>query len=435
MPTFQEIKTQAEQHRNSKNYAEALPLYQEIWENHRENCGKWEGWAYAFCKSKLGLHSEALELCREIYPNNKDFEQIKGLYAWSIYYTEIKDNEIKDEARFFKAAQAITQLTKQEDKYSPYLLVVYKVLEYLNNKAIFNPSKVIEWTDKLEKTTLDATPFSFEDKEGKTRELASKKEQYYSLRTKALFELNRSQDCIECCHEALESFSKFHYDNDIWFKRLIALSNAKLSNFEEAITQLKELLKKKNEWFIQKEIAELFLQVDNINEAEKYAIDGALNFGDADKKLNLYLLIADILQRQGKSDEARKHIEFICKIRQEKQWKIDNELQQQVTLFNIDLSKLPNFKVIQNELRRIWDNLKFSTQDQFKGLIKSILPNGKAGFVEIERGKSYYFQLKDFKGRRDLIKEGQKVIFYLEDSFDQKKNQPTKNAVNVKPIF
>ena len=116
---------------------------------------------------------------------------------------------------------------------------------------------------------------------------------------KAFFELDRPQDCINCCQEALGAFTKFHYDNDIWFKRLIALSNAKLSNFDEAISQLKELLKKKNEWFIQKEIAELYLQVNNIEEAEKFAVDSALNFGDADKKLNLFLLLVNILQKQG----------------------------------------------------------------------------------------------------------------------------------------
>lgn len=309
------------------------------------------------------------------------------------------------------------------------------MLEYLNNKAIFNPKRILEWIDRLEKTTLDSTPYTYENKDGKTTELASKKEQYYLLKAKALFELNQSQDCIECCQEGLEAFSKFHYDNDIWFKRLIALSNAKLLNIEEAIIQLKELLKKKNEWFIQKEIAELLLQVNKIDEAEKYAIDGVLNFGDADKKLNLYLLVANILWQKGKGDEAKKHIEFVCRIRQDKQWRIDNDLQRQVSLFSIDLSKLSGFKALQNELQQIWGNIKFGTQDQFKGYVKSILSNGKAGFVEIERGKSYYFQLKDFKGRRDLIREGQKITFFLEDSFDKKKNQVTKNAVHIKPIF
>lgn len=36
MLTFQEIKLQAEQYRNAKKYAEALPLYQDIWENHKD---------------------------------------------------------------------------------------------------------------------------------------------------------------------------------------------------------------------------------------------------------------------------------------------------------------------------------------------------------------------------------------------------------------
>ena len=89
---------------------------------------------------------------------------------------------------------------------------------------------------------------------------------------------------------------------------------------ETALEQLKNLLKRKNEWFIQKEIAEIYFEQGDKDQALKFALDSALNFGDADKKMNLYLLLADILQKQGKTDEARKHIEFICKIRQENQW-------------------------------------------------------------------------------------------------------------------
>jgi hypothetical protein len=32
------------------------------------------------------------------------------------------------------------------------------------------------------------------------------------------------------------------------------------------------------------------------------------------------------------------------------------------------------------------------------------------------------------------MQQGQKVTFFLEDSFDKKKNQPTKIAVNMKPV-
>lgn len=442
MPDFQTLKQQATEFRKAKNYVQALPLYKQLWEEYRESCDVWEGWAYAFCLKQQKDYKKSLEICREVYTLKPDFKNIRDVYAWSIYYTEIAVQAINNETLFFKAGNGILQLSTQEDKSVTkepnhpciYTMTVFKILEYLNDKAIYPTDKILEWTDKLNFEFLDNNPYSFTDKEGNTRELASKKEQYFMWRTKALLKKQSYQECIDLCENALNIFEKFHYGNDVWFARRISLSYKGLGQPETALEQLKNLLKRKNEWFIQKEIAEIYLEQGDKDQALKFALDSALNFGDADKKMNLYLLLADILQQQGKIDEARKHIEFICKIRQESQWRMDNDLQKQITLFSIDVEKLPDFKVILKELRRIWDNLKYNPEYQLRGFIKTILPNGRAGFIEIERNKSYYFQIKDFTGRRDLIKEGQKVTFFLIDAFDQHRNQPTKNAVNIKLI-
>ncbi len=443
MPDFQTLKQQATEYRKVRNYTEALPLYKQLWEEYRESCGVWEGWAYAFCLKQQKDYKKSLEICREVYTLKPDFKNIKDVYAWSIYHTEIGVQTINNETQFFRAGTGILRLSTQEDKSVKkepnypciYTMAVFKILEYLNDKAIYPTDKILEWTNKLNFEFLENSPYSFTDNEGKTRELASKKEQYFMWRTKALLEKQLYQECIDLCENALNIFENFHYSNDVWFARRISLSYKGLGQPETALEQLKNLLKRKNEWFIQKEIAEIYFEQGNNDQALKFALDSTLSFGDADKKMNLYRLLADILQHQGKTDEARKHIEFICKIRQENKWKIDNDLQQQITLFSIDLSKLSDFRVIQNELRRIWDNLKFDAQDKLKGFIRSILPNGNAGFIEIDKGKSYYFQTKDFKGRKDLINQGQKVTFFLADSFDKKKNQPTKNAINIKPVF
>ncbi|MBK8154461.1 MAG: hypothetical protein IPK61_16465 [Saprospiraceae bacterium] len=61
------------------------------------------------------------------------------------------------------------KLSKQDDQYSPYTQTVFKILEYLNDKAIYPTDKILEWTDKLNFEILDNTPFSFTDNEGKTR--------------------------------------------------------------------------------------------------------------------------------------------------------------------------------------------------------------------------------------------------------------------------
>ena len=349
MQDFQTIKKQASDFRKDKNYEQALPLYKQLWEEYREDCNEWEGWSYAFCLKHLKDYQKALEVCREVYPLNKEFENIKGVYAWCIYYTEIALKVINDEPKFFKAGEGILKLSKQDDQYSPYTQTVFKILEYLNDKAIYPTDKILEWTDKLNFEILDNTPFSFTDNEGKTRELAPKKEQYFMWRTKALLEKCLFDECIELSQKALDTFENFHYSNDIWFARRISLSYKGLGQPETALEQLKSLLKRKNEWFIHKEIAEIYFEQGNKEQALKFAINSALSFGDADKKLNLYKLLSEILISNNQNEEAKKHVEFMYQIRKAHEWKIDNDLQNLINKFEIDTTKIVNLRDFERE--------------------------------------------------------------------------------------
>lgn len=433
MQDSQTIKKQADEFRKAKKYADALPLYKQLWEEYRENCNEWEGWAYAFCLKQQKNYKQSLEICREVYKLKPNFDNIRGVYAWAIYYTEIAIEKVNDESKFFKAGEGILKLSKQDDKYSPYTQTVFKILVYLNDKAIYPTDKVLEWTNKLNFEILDNVPFSYTDNEGKTRELASKKEQYFMWRTKALLEKGLFNECIELSQKGLDTFEQFHYDNEVWFARRISLSYKGLGQSEVALEQLKSLLKRKKEWFIYKEIAEIYFEQGNNEQALKYAIDSALGFGDADKKLNVYKLLSEILISNNQNEEAKKHIEFMYQIRKTQEWKIDNDLQNLINKFQIDITKIVNLRNFEKDLKLLWENLKFRNQTQLTGTIKTILPNGKAGFIETEGKKSYYFQLRSFKAKSEFAKEGQKVIFFLEEGFDTKKNQKTENAVNVKP--
>ena len=390
-----------------KKYADALPLYRSLWEGFREKCNEWDGWHYAFCLKQLKDYKAALDICRQAYKLNPDFEPVKGLYAWCIYYTEIT-SQVKDEAQFFRAAEAITHLAKQDDKYSAYSATIFKVLEYLTNKFPYPADKILEWTGKLNPQVLDDKSFAFTDKEGKERETASKKEQYYMLHSRALLEKGAFDECIRTCEEGLKTFDKLHYDNDVWFRWRIALSYEGLGEFEKSLHLQLELLQTKKEWFIQKEIAEQYYRLGDYKKALQYALDSALNFGDTNKKINTYIVLTNSLKQLGKNEEALLHENFIASLKNREQ-----------------------NKEAESELRKLWNRLKFDTQPQYTGKIKTILPSGKAGFVETDKGKSYYFSLRDFRGKREKAQVNQLVTFYLEEGYDAKKDKKTMNAVRV----
>ena len=407
LPDYEIIRQNANGLSKEKNYADALPLYRSLWDGYRDKCNEWDGWRYAFCLKQLKDYRAALDICRQTYKLNRDFEPVKGLYAWCIYYTEIT-TPIKDESQFIRAADAITGLAKQDDKYSAYQITVFKVLEHLTDKYPYPVDRILEWTGKLNPQLLDDNYFTTTDKDGKEREIASKKERYYMLRSRALLEKGEFDECIRICEEGLKSFDKLHYDNDVWFRWRIALSYEGLGESEKSLDLLLELLKMKKEWFIQKEIAEQYYRLGDYSKSLQYALDSALNFGEINKKINTYIVLTKSLNQLGKSEEARLHEDFIASLKNGEQ-----------------------NREAENELRKIWNRLKFDNQPRITGKIKAILPNGKAGFVETGKGKSYYFSMREFKNKREMAQINQSVTFYLEEGYDAKKDRKTMNAVRL----
>ncbi|MDR0994811.1 MAG: hypothetical protein LBL81_00810 [Tannerella sp.] len=237
-----QIRQQANALNAVKNYAEALPLYRDLWNGHREACNEWDGWHYAFCLKQTKDYKAALDVCRQAWRLNPAFEPVKSLYAWCIYYTEITSEKVKDEARYFKAAKAVVQLCKQEDTYSAYTVTLFKVLNYLNGKASFPTEQLLTWTALLQPALLDDKAFRFTDRNGKERELASKREQYYMIRSRALLEAGRWDECLQLCEEALEAVKPLHYDNEVWFRWRIGLCYEGKGLYGEALKQQLALL-------------------------------------------------------------------------------------------------------------------------------------------------------------------------------------------------
>ncbi|MGL4410584.1 MAG: hypothetical protein ACRCTF_00370, partial [Bacteroidales bacterium] len=82
--------------------------------------------------------------------------------------------------------------------------------------------------------------------------------------------------------------------------------------------------------------------------------------------------------------------------------------------------------------RGCWDQLKYADQEELSGRIKTILPNGISGFISVDQETSYFFIFRNARIRPDMIVPGLPVVFYLEDSYDHKRERNTKVAVSVR---
>lgn len=273
--------------------------------------------------------------------------------------------------------------------------------------------------------------------EKKETELASDFENWYAYKTKALIKLGKWEECFNVSKEALELIDKFHYSNDIWLLRRIAISKKNLGNIDEAILELKSILKKKKEWFIQKELAELYFEKGEFDQSLKTAIESVMAPGPLEFKVDLLFLLGNILNKQEKSDLAFKHFQLSKLLRQEKEWKIPSKLIEVLREFSQPLIPLSDISILIKELRQYWNSFipkpikitqeegKNSALENLTGEVKSILHDnekGKVGFIN-SGGKSYYFSTPSTFKLNSKIKLKSKVVFRVVPAGGRKKEK------------
>lgn len=256
----------------------------------------------------------------------------------------------------------------------------------------------------------------------KDMELASDKENWYAYKTKALQKLGRWQECFDLSKNALDNIKTFHYSNDIWFSRRIALAKKNLGSPEETIIELESILRKKKEWFIQKELAEMYFEQDNVEVAYKYALQAFNNFGPLEYKIDLLFLMGNIYQAMDKKDLAFKHFSLskLIRLSQDPPWKIPQKLIDELNNFDnneINFNELGNLK---SELKKLWSSSvptqKFTGNDEVKeGVVKVILHNnekGKDGFLAGDN-VDYYFNVFSNNPLVSKIEAHKKVMFAI----------------------
>jgi len=347
------------------------------------------------------------------------YEMISALIEtnhYDVIFTFIEQhNVVLDEKNFGYL------LKKFKDKPSVNWAVVNKFCDLVSFDNLDTDCKTIEVERKGEK---------------KPMELASDKENWFAFKTKALFETQQYQECFELSKKALETFEKFHYSNEIWFARRIALSKKHLGNSEEALNELLQVLRRKKEWFIQNEVAEIYKENGDFDKAFKYAIEAINNFGDLEYKVGLLVLIANILEQKQEKELSFKHYMLSKLLRQQEEWKVPQTLDyalQNLGFAQIPLEQLPNLK---RELKNYWNTFKqeqtktfnkskTTTNENIEGEIVRILHDnerGKVGFIK-SNGKEHYFSVNPNYHSISDISVGTKVLFEILPPKDDKKEQ------------
>ncbi|MGN6212514.1 tetratricopeptide repeat protein [Parafilimonas sp.] len=210
-------------------------------------------------------------------------------------------NQVDDKEKTNNNLLKLLPRLNKESKYSPFSKLFNLYIKIQKSAASVNWQRILEFLNVLDynELSIDCPTVTFIRKgREKVAELASDKENWLSTYANALFRTNDYETCLVISQTALETLEKFHYNNDIWFARRIALCKIKIGDKTEAIQELEKIVIKKKEWFIEKELAELYFDDGKIDLANKYALEAALNFGDKEKKDGLYLLLGKIYKNK-----------------------------------------------------------------------------------------------------------------------------------------
>jgi tetratricopeptide (TPR) repeat protein len=230
----------------------------------------------------------------------------------------------------------------------------------------------------------------------KELELASDREIWYAARTKALENLERYVDCEALCTEALGAFERFHYGNDVWFARRIALSRLNLGDSAGARKGLEGLLKKKDEWFIRKEIAELDFGEGRLEQALMHCKKALAGHGDLEYKVGLLLLTARVLKALGNKDLSERHYRLMQLVRAEQGWGISTVILQEMEDLSPSVSAMKQTSTLLRELEAFWrEGMAALAVGKVQGRVEKILHDneqGVDGFLRTDAHAHIYFR-------------------------------------------
>jgi tetratricopeptide (TPR) repeat protein len=309
-------------------------------------------------------------------------------------------------------------------------------------KLVNNPNWhwVVEVCTAIDYTLLSKECSKMEvQQRGQTRqiELASDLENYYAYKSKALLKLGNTQECLSVVNEGLATVEKFHYNNDAWLARRMALCLKAQGNYTQAIFEIQLILSRKDEWFIRKELAELLFETGALNEAIPMAASAMTMHGDLEYKIGLLYQMGCMLMQQGDHERAALHFQLSYLVRQSQGWSIPDMITQAMLSCREYLRTNATVEDLFAHLKLFWQSFAPAEQasgtDRLEGSIQKILhqnERGVNGFITYAEGQTIYFTMPVHHPAASTVKVGMEVSFSIFPAREEGK-KPTAGKLKI----
>ncbi|HAJ99937.1 MAG TPA: hypothetical protein DCM62_07920 [Bacteroidales bacterium] len=271
-------------------------------------------------------------------------------------------------------------------------------------------------------------------------ELASDQEKWFMLSTKILYSQAKYDECIDACNRAFGMVQKFHQGNQIWISRRLALSMKQKGMGAKAIEMMETIYQKKKDWFIEKELAELFFENRQSHKAMQMAILACEKGGYSEYKVGLFELVGDIFHATKKMEQAAcQAYTLAAMVRNTQNWKLTEKLREKLeSCQDFTAQGLTDYYqacIVHWKKLVYGDNASPTTQSTqvHKGIgkVTRVLNTGSNGdgFITDEQGRGIYFRFNKCQIANELICEGLAVKFHAIEI--DRKGKKVWNAIKV----
>lgn len=199
-----------------KRKVKDLSVYNKRFEEDPSSFNDFQAMDYVKELKNQDRNDEAIEVGKTFLQVGENLTSFINYYGYALYnkFINIDEQQIKEkESLFFSIVDEITSLCKQE-RFSPVEATVHKAMKYVLNQKEVDYQKLSDLLDKLDPLTSSIEPFV--NKAGK--EFESKREKWYRLKVRCLYELKNYKECVEVANIAFTQPIKWHYNNSNWIK-------------------------------------------------------------------------------------------------------------------------------------------------------------------------------------------------------------------------
>lgn len=275
----------------NENELKSLEVYNEKFKDDPTSFNDFQANDYIRLLKKNENNDEAIEVGKtfmSLLPNLKGY---LNQYGYALYnkFINIDDEKIKEnESLFFSILDDILAICKQE-RYSPMEPSINRAIKYLQKEKPEDYEKLIEVLNLLDPNLLDDKPFT--NDEGK--EFESKKERYYRLKIKALYNAKKYKECVETANNALTLTLKWHFNTLQWIQYQRACCLVELEQYEEAKKIFLSLHNRIRNINFYEVLYKTNANIGNYKEANAYLLYEFFKEGYSFDHLNIYLRLKE----------------------------------------------------------------------------------------------------------------------------------------------